>query len=224
MAKRALVLINGEPPSKELLSFLREQFDLFLCTDGAADTPLRFELEPDVVIGDLDSLSEEAAERYSNILVEKPSQYATDFEKALDYCEQQTVDSVVLVGLKGGRVDHAYTNFSILGKNASRLRISVIDEEGFGALLCGGSDEFLLSVSPGQIISLLPVPKAEGVITQGLKYPLSEDTLELGVREGQSNEADSGQVSVSIEKGALLVFSLYSVSWEKELPSLLSRV
>ncbi|MCB0354990.1 MAG: hypothetical protein KDD64_15770, partial [Bdellovibrionales bacterium] len=56
----------------------------------------------------------------------------------------------------------------------------------------------------------LPLPRAKGVRTQGLRYELNSEMLELGVREGQSNEVLSSDspVRISITAGALIVFVL----------------
>jgi thiamine pyrophosphokinase len=208
MNKSALVLINGDVPSRDLLLRLSQDTDLFLCTDGAANLLLQYGLEPDAVIGDLDSLSEEAREHFSEILIEVPSQYATDFEKALEHCKNHAVTPANLVGLKGGRLAHAYTNFSILSKYAEHFQLTIFDEEGDGAVLSSAYNTCEITCQTNQLISLLPVPKATGIVTKGLKYPLTSETLELGVRDGLSNVAEEDTVRISIKSGVLIVFKL----------------
>jgi thiamine pyrophosphokinase len=46
----------------------------------------------------------------------------------------------------------------------------------------------------------------EGITTKGLKYPLKEDFLENGVRDGSSNENIEEQFSISHKSGALLLY------------------
>jgi thiamine pyrophosphokinase len=58
---------------------------------------------------------------------------------------------------------------------------------------------------PGDLLSLLPtVGDAEGVITEGLRYPLRDETLYLGQARGVSNEFDAGVAGVSLRRGMLL--------------------
>jgi len=60
--------------------------------------------------------------------------------------------------------------------------------------------------SKGKIISLMAMPVAKGVSTKGLKYKLKNDTLEFGVHEGTLNVSSSKNISITKEKGDLLVF------------------
>jgi thiamine pyrophosphokinase len=45
----------------------------------------------------------------------------------------------------------------------------------------------------------------EGIITDGLKYPLYREALENGVRDGSSNEATEYRVRIQHAKGDLIV-------------------
>jgi thiamine pyrophosphokinase len=58
----------------------------------------------------------------------------------------------------------------------------------------------------GQIVSLIPLGKVEGITTKGLKFPLNDETLEIGFREGASNAILQKQFSIEIKNGILLVF------------------
>ena len=56
-------------------------------------------------------------------------------------------------------------------------------------------------------MTLLPVNgNADGVTTEGLRYPLRNETLRFGRARGLSNEVASLPAKVSLDKGTLLVF------------------
>ena len=58
----------------------------------------------------------------------------------------------------------------------------------------------------GTLVSLTPLPKAEGVTTSGLYYPLKNAGMVFGEREGLSNIISSDEdATVEITKGALLI-------------------
>ena len=83
---RALLIGNGETQEAAFLQHLARQADLILAADGGADRALSAGVRPDVIIGDLDSISPQAkkilpAEKF--IFVN--NQNNTDLEKALDY-------------------------------------------------------------------------------------------------------------------------------------------
>jgi thiamine pyrophosphokinase len=58
----------------------------------------------------------------------------------------------------------------------------------------------------GDLVSLLPVGgEAEGVRTNGLRFPLDGESLRLGPSRGLSNVVVDPPASVSLERGTLLV-------------------
>ena len=65
----AVIVGNGQFPKKEYPLYLLESADYVVCCDGALDTYLRHFRNrtlrrPDVVIGDMDSLSKKAAAKF----------------------------------------------------------------------------------------------------------------------------------------------------------------
>lgn len=57
---RALLIGNGETQEAAFLQHLARQADLILAADGGADRALSAGVRPDVIIGDLDSVSPQA--------------------------------------------------------------------------------------------------------------------------------------------------------------------
>lgn len=55
------------------------------------------------------------------------------------------------------------------------------------------------------VISLLPFPYAKGITTKGLQYPLNNEDLTLGIREGTLNYSISDNISISFIEGDLLL-------------------
>ena len=58
MSKSALLICNGEPPSRALARRLVSEVDLIVAADGGADVARRLGIYPHVIIGDLDSITE----------------------------------------------------------------------------------------------------------------------------------------------------------------------
>jgi len=70
-----------------------------------------------------------------------------------------------------------------------------------------GKGSLALAGPVGALVTLLPVNgDAEGVTTEGLRYPLTGETLRFGRARGLSNEVASLPAKVSVVKGTLLVF------------------
>jgi len=70
-----------------------------------------------------------------------------------------------------------------------------------------GAGSLTLEGPVGTLVTLLPVAgDAEGVRTEGLRYPLASETLRLGKSRGLSNEIAASPAKVSLDIGTLLVF------------------
>ncbi len=114
---RALVVAGSpEPSSPGLVAELAAAADYVVCADGGADVCRAAGAAPDVLCGDFDSASDEAAEwarELAGTCVSFPSEkYATDLSIALD-CARHEAErrraplDLTLTCASGGRPDHA---------------------------------------------------------------------------------------------------------------------
>ncbi len=204
--RTALVICNGEMPSRKILFELLKEKPFIVCADGGANKARAFGIVPHCIIGDLDSITEKtcrAAKRQKIQTIYNPDQYSTDLEKALDFVLKKRIRKAVVIGATGKRPDHTMSNFSILKKYHAKLNLMLKDSYCDIRII---SRKISFEARRGQIISLSPLGKCSGITTHGLKYPLHNESLELGVREGESNAAVSSPVEISVKKGALLLF------------------
>ncbi len=199
---RALIVGNGEPPSRALFTALQAwSAGLLLCADGGADTVRRFGAEPDVIVGDLDSASQETldgtpAERHVRVDADNTG---TDLNKVLTHAVGLGVTEGVLVGVTGGRTDHTLWNLSLLKIFADRLHLHIADDHCHIHLLRGGTTT-RFTAGIGLRLSLSPLDgSTKGVSTTGLRWPLAGDELISGQRDGISNEVVASPVSVQVD-------------------------
>jgi len=203
--KTFLLIANGDLDCDLIRSFDRVRVDAVIAADGGALHLLGCGIVPDVVIGDLDSIPPALREKLPETeFILRPSQELNDLEKALIYCREQGAGRLIILGTTGYRTDHSINNFSVLARYRNQFRMEIYDHY---AQIFIVSDEFEYRGSPGQIISLIPVGKVEGITTYGLKYPLKNETLEFGIREGLSNVIVQNPVRISVQSGLLLVFA-----------------
>ncbi len=203
----ALIICNGEMPSSKHLSTLLKSKPFILCADGGANKARSFGILPDTIIGDLDSITKQTRLAFSNIpTIHLADQNSTDLEKALNFLMKNKFQSATIIGATGERADHALVNYSILLKYYGKLHLEFFDDYCTIQIL---KKKISFSAVIGQPISILPMGKCSGIVTNGLKYPLRNESLELGVREGSSNEAIKTSVSISVRTGALLLFKIH---------------
>jgi thiamine pyrophosphokinase len=210
MRKHALIIANGEPPQKKRLTMLLKRATFVICADGGANTALKLGITPDAIVGDLDSIHAEALVKLRRVPVhEDRNDETTDLEKAILWAIQSNYDHITVVGGFGKRVDHTVGNLGVLRKFYPDAVITLVDDSGE---LCYVGREYTFEAEKGDVVSLIPLNKCEGITTTGLRYALDGEALELGVREGTSNVVVASPVTIKVKKGHLLLFKLYDRS------------
>jgi thiamine pyrophosphokinase len=200
-----IVVAGGGPVA------LREGFapagSAVVAADEGVDHALALGLRVDVAVGDFDSASPEglaAAEAAGARVVRHPhDKDATDLELALDAALALGPRRLVVVGTHGGRLDHLLAGLLLLG--AGRYAAVDVDAVLVDATVHVVRRERELQGTPGELLSLLPLNgPAEGVVTEGLAYPLVGETLAVGSTRGVSNVFADARARIALETGTLL--------------------
>ncbi len=205
----ALIIANSILPAQPIVADCLSRADVILCADGGANRARERGLVPDFIVGDLDSILPETRAAFPQAqYIHRPDQNATDLEKTLQFAVEQGVQRALLVGITGLRLDHQICNLNIAEKFCSRLEIELHDDFGVGIFLNAQQQEAAVRFETfvGQQISLFAFRRAEGIVTEGLKYPLQDEALEWAVRDGLSNEAIHTAVTIRVKKGILFVY------------------
>jgi thiamine pyrophosphokinase len=135
----------------------------------------------------------------------------TDLELAIWFALREEFSSILIVGGLGGRTDQIVANLSLLADPALREYDIRIDD-GREEALCVRESAILLGAA-GDVVSLIPFGlAAEGVVTEGLQYPLREETLLPSRTRGVSNRMTESKAEISLERGVLLCIHTRSVA------------
>lgn len=199
----ALLFINGTPP-KNLPN--TEGYVIIACTDGAfhylkeKNFPLA---QLDFISGDFDSHSGIDENIYHEKFIFTPDQNFTDFQKALDILKNKDVKKVDVYGGSGGEQDHFLGNLHVAFLFKDLMEITFYDE--FSSYFFIPKD-FEINNVEGKMVSLLPFPKVENLVTDGLNWELKNEDLEITKRIGTRNFATKSTVKISYSDGDLLVF------------------
>lgn len=205
---RALILANGELYKPDVLrSRIRAgTFDLVLGADAGARYAHTLNVTLDVIIGDMDSLSDIERQGVGNAeFVSYPSEKdETDLELALLYIEEKGINHIVIVGAMGGRMDMTIANILLLtNTSVSSCRIEVWHgEQTLWVIRPPGEDIY---GHPGDMVSLIPLGgDASGITTEGLKYPLKNEYISFGRTRGISNLLEEPPARINLSDGLLL--------------------
>lgn len=199
---KALILGNGSLSDYDTIRRKTAGCDLLICADGGLRHAEHMGLVPDILLGDMDSVSEIPAKIETHTFPVRKD--ATDGELAVDYALDQGADEIILAGFSGCRLDHTLTNISFLEKiaDAGKTGIFLDDTNEIYWL----QKENTLAGKPGDLVSIVPLTNLEGVTTTGLDYPLYDETLYFGKSRGVSNvmTGDTCTVTVRAGKGLLI--------------------
>lgn len=200
-----VILCNGARPAKAHIGQELSEAGLFIAADGGARLAEELGLQPDLIVGDLDSYRPDPEKIEKAKIVHDPDQETNDLEKALKLALARGARRVTVFGATGKRLDHTLKNLSVLKQfHDSFLSIRFADSYGEMFLL---PKRFRSRLVPGTAVSLVPLSeKVEGISTEGLRFPLRDESLQIGVRDGSSNEAVTPEISVTHVKGDLLIY------------------
>lgn len=201
---KAVILCDGDIPQKPIIDRALSDSELLIAADGGANRAHTLHFQPDIIIGDLDSYTVTGKEKA--IIIKDEDQETNDLEKALSYANQKSASEVIVFGATGQRLDHTLKNLSVLLQYNSRFD-SIVFVDDYATIKIIQSP-FRETFEIGTIISLFPLSgKVEGITTKGLRYPLSNEPLENGIRDGSSNEAVEETVEITFKKGDLLILT-----------------
>lgn len=198
----AVILLNGVLPDRSVLELVSSV--PFIAADGAANTLMDMGIIPDVLTGDLDSVRPEVIEsvRQHGMVIADPDQDVNDFEKALRVAASSHWTTVLVVGIHGGELEHTLNNWSVLMRHGHSMRLFALDGLRIGTPVY---EAFTYGAKVGETISIIPQPRVR-LTTDGLHWPLTDEVLELGTREGARNRAILPDVSIMVHEGSALVF------------------
>ena len=213
--KDTIIVSGGNIHKDFALDFLKKNKTENTCLI-AADRGVEFfmgtDLEPDVAVGDFDSLSAEGAKymetlKHTEIRRLKPDKDDSDTQSAANYAIEQGTERIMILGATGNRIDHLMANFGLLmlGKT-KQVQIVLVDAYNYMSLIESGmilkkEEQF------GKYVSLFPIEgEVTGLTLKGFKYPLNSYTLKVedsGLTV--SNEISDPEAEVTFETGKLLM-------------------
>jgi thiamine pyrophosphokinase len=176
--------------------------------DGGAAHLRKLGINPDIMVGDFDSIRKEDFKYFKDLsveILEFPSKKdKTDTEIAVELAIQKGFKEVVFIGGLGSRMDHSLANVFILKKMLDNgIKGTIVDKYNEITLI---DDKIELKREKDAKVTLLSLAgKTEGVTTKGLLYSLENADLELGSSWGVSNEFVEESAEITIKNGLLLV-------------------
>lgn len=204
-----LIFANGDLNDGPAVQEALAAADFVIAADGGAEHVLRLGLPLSLVIGDMDSILPTTLKTLSQRGVEiqtfPPEKNETDLELALLEAARRDCASIRIIGALGDRLDQTLANIYLLGlPQLAGCDARLVSGKQTIWLVAEGS--YPLMGSPGDTISLIPMGgSVTGIVTQGLAYPLNDETLYFGPARGISNVVADAQPRIRVASGLLMV-------------------
>jgi thiamine pyrophosphokinase len=208
--KETLIVLNGlyTNNKKEFLKLI-EPYNNIIAVDGGYKFLKEIsQKEPNTIIGDFDSLNRDSKllNDFNGEIYEFSSDKdKTDGELAIDYCKENDINKISIIGATGGRIDQQYGNIILLDyalKNGIQaniiepgLKIGITDDKK----TIKNKIDFTLSIF--SLTKKTTIKKLTGV-----KYELDNHILTRESSLGISNIILKDDVLIDVSKGKLLYF------------------
>ena len=216
----AVIVGNGQFPKKEYPLYLLESADYVVCCDGALDTYLRHFSgrnlrRPDVVVGDMDSLSKKTAERFRDIAVKIDEQETNDQSKAFHYILEHfpDVDTIHILGATGKREDHTIGNLSLLMEYAREMRrqdcgrtvsVDIVSDWSTAFAI---TDTCTLDVGEGRSVSIICPDNSLNIRSEGLVWP-TDNVVFDNLWQATLNRASADRISLTFSHPSIALIIL----------------
>lgn len=187
MHKRVVIICDGNFPKTEYPRYLIRTADFIICCDGALMKFLRNSKAifgearlPDLVTGDMDTLSAAMQKKYADIIVKEDEQEHNDQTKAVRWALSNLdgIESICILGATGGRADHTIGNISLLMEYTRMFDLGdmnlemVTDKETIFPII--DSTEF--DCGTGRQVSIFSPDNSLRIKSEGLAFP-TEDVI-----------------------------------------------
>lgn len=199
----ALILAGGTLPLPDLWPQLLQGDPLVIAADGGLAHARVLGVNPQLLVGDLDSVEAADLRRHESVPVEShpTDKDQLDLELALAAAWARGATSVKVAGGLGDRLDQTLAALLIAGRAA---------QKGHRVALYGGRNEaqpvtagttLTTELAAGTNLSLLALGEGCCVSVTGVAFPLTQAELPWGSGLGVSNRALGGAVHLTVHSG-----------------------
>ena len=189
------LIVGNRPLTKNIIDLSKNK--LIVAADGGVDRLLEYEILPDKVVGDFDSILNKTATKLEDWLILNKDIQKTDLEKSVEYAIERGAKKIQIVGWSGGRIDHTIAALGL----AFDSRIELVDEQFTVKCI---NDLEIIDGERGTLFSLIAVPEAR-VSIEGARWKLDHEKMRMGGRGIHNEIGESGKVSIQCHSGNLLL-------------------
>lgn len=191
--------------------------DFVIAVDGGLSYCGILMVEPDLIIGDFDSVTESEKEAIvalereipDRIIRLKPEKDDTDMLFAIKHALKQGYRDFRIYGATGGRFDHTLANIQCLLYLKNHDAVGYLCD-GAGMMLVLKNETVRFQAGLEGYLSLFSLrEESRGVCIRGMKYELEDAVITNDFPIGISNEFVGKEAQITVEDGELVCMISY---------------
>ena len=201
--KNYLISIGGNSTS-DVLS-IESNFEEIIAVDSGIEHLLNLSLNPNTLIGDLDSISKKSLDEVKKngvkILDFNSNKDQTDFELALNYLEEAEKSKVYIIGGESGEIDHLISIFLLIPSKSFFENIIWL----YGDKRIIFRQKIELNIKKLTKFSIIPLSDLTNLSIDGAEWNLDNKDIQFGETLTLRNNTNEEQLNIRCDKG---VFAL----------------
>ena len=190
-----VLVVGNRPLGSNVIELAKNK--LIIAADAGADQLLKYNIVPERVIGDLDSISDKASTKLEEWTVSNKNVQKTDLEKAVDYAFEKGASEIEIIGWSGGRIDHTLAALGL----AFNPKIKLIDDKFTVQTI---ADSKTIKGKESTLFSLIAILEARVSIT-GARWNIQHEKLQMGGRGIHNEIGSSGVATIECHSGNLIL-------------------
>lgn len=193
-------LANGAIEDCQIIAPYVKMHECIVCVDGGLIYCQKMNIQPDLIVGDFDSIPSHVLNDYTHVpfLTFPQEKNETDLELAVQSVYHPDVDKITVFGALGKRLDHTLSNLHLMQRYPRKVFFETENE-----LIFSFNGTLEIACFPGQTISFMHMDKVEGVTSEGLQWDMYKATF-TKYFFSLSNICLADRVKITIESGDLI--------------------
>ena len=197
--KNYLISIGGNSTSN-ILS-IESDFDEIIAVDSGVEHLFKLALDPNTLIGDLDSISENSLDKVKkngvDIIAFNSNKDQTDFELALNYLEGVENSIIYIIGGESGEIDHLLSIFLLIPSKSFFENIIWV----YGDKKIIFRQKLKLNVKKMSKFSIIPLSDLSNLSIDGAEWNLENKNIQFGETTTLRNVANKDEINVNCDTG-----------------------
>ncbi len=197
--KNYLISIGGNSTSNVLS--IESNFEEIIAVDSGIEHLLKLSLDPNTLIGDLDSISKKSLDEVKKngvkILSFNSNKDQTDFELALNYLEEAEKSKVYIIGGESGEIDHLISIFLLIPSKSFFENIIWL----YGDKRIIFRQKLELNIHKLTKFSIIPLSDLTNLSIDGAEWNLDNKDIQFGKTLTLRNITNEDQLNIRCDKG-----------------------